>query len=533
MMRYLGKGCIDDFCLYMNHTVVNPNIKFEKKPGSKQHKPQNRKVIVYFHNLSYDGRMFVDQNIIKITMASNRIIEMVIEFENKKWLYLRDSYLLIPSKLANFPSMFGTDEKEKKVFPYHFVTLDMFESKSDYIAKLSDIVQAEEGRWNEKDIEEFVKIISEDEYNGQKIFDPETEEINVNLMVKNYVESDVKILSQGMSWFRKNMKEALGLDMTNYLSISAVAFDYFKKEAFDGENIYEYTGELRDFIRQAVYGGRCMTRGNNAYKLFNMRILDIDACSLYPSAMSIMDIPKGMPKKLENLDRHILERRLSSHGGDHIDAVIVRIRIKSIGQVLQFPLICERNKNGVVEYDNYVNAELVVDDIQLKELIKWQKIDYEIIEGIYWNNGVSTKINDKIKEIYERRREAKSQTPPNKIEQIYKLIMNSSYGKCIEMTKPYSCHIVKGQNYLNHLFQNYTNIVAIEEIISFDDHERREEIENKILNNGMKEEDDMEFLSTLEANQKFIFKEYTQYDNFFVPAMIGVRILSYSKKLMK
>ena len=36
----------------------------------------------------------------------------------------------------------------------------------------------------------------------------------------------------------------------------------------------------------------------------------------------------------------------------------------------------------------------------------------------------------------------------------------------------------------------------------------------------------------MENKTKFIFKEYNQYDNFFVPAMIGVRVLSYSKRLM-
>lgn len=529
----IGPDCITIFCDRMNEIVKSKAFFAYRNKDGKKTGP-DKKVIVYFHNLSYDGRMFADQNIIKITMGQNRIIEMVIKMECGKWLYLRDSYMLIPSKLANFPGMFGTAEKEKKVFPYSFITMEMFNDEN-FKVPFQDIINCyhndDKKLWTEEEVKDFEKVCSEDIVDNNHILDPETNEVNIHLLVKNYVESDVKILSQGLTWFRENIKQALGLDVTNYLSISALAYDYFKKEAYEGEEIYEYTGQVRDFIRQAVYGGRCMTRGNNAYKLVDARLLDIDACSLYPSAMSIMNIPKGMPKKMPPMSKQELERRLNQQGNDHYDAVIVRIRITSIERTLQFPLICERNKSGIVMYENYENAELVVDDIQLMEMVKWQGIDYNIVEGIYWNEGVSTKINEKIKEIYERRKQAKSQNPPNKIEQIYKMLMNSSYGKCIEMAKPYKTHIVEGQNYINHLFQNYTNIERIDEIISFDNEIRREEIEEKMLNNTINE-DEKQWLSDVEKQTKFIFRQYQQYDNFFVPTMIGVRILSYSKKLM-
>ena len=140
------------------------------------------------------------------------------------------------------------------------------------------------------------------------------------------------------------------------------------------------------------------------------------------------------------------------------------------------------------------------------------QIDYEILEGIYWNEGVSTKINEKIKDIYERRKAAKAQNPPNKIEQIYKMLMNSSYGKCIEMAKPYQCVIVEGQNYINHLFQNYTNIQSIDEIITFDNELRKIEIEEKSLHNQLNP-DEKQWLTEMENKTKFIFKEYNQYDN--------------------
>ena len=439
MHTYIGKDCIDKFCSDFDALADH----YIPKSLTKKSKKEQKKLVVYFHNLSYDGRMFANQNIIEIKMAQTRIIEMVVLLKGGNRLHLRDSYMLITSKLADFPQMFGTEEKAKKVFPYSFVKMEMFDARNTLV-NLRDIEESQKNIWSKEDVEEFEETIKNDlgvtitkekvVKNGKEV-EISNAKINIELLVKNYVESDVRILSQGLTWFRNNMKNALGLDVTNYLSISAVAYDYFKKEAYHGENIYEYTGQVRDFIRQAVYGGRCMTRGNNAFKLNGVRLLDVDACSLYPSAMSIMNIPKGMPKKMENLDRYELERRLVVEGSEHIDAVIVRIKLKGIGTPLQFPLVCERNKKGIVMYENYVDAEMVVDDIQLMEMIKWQQIDYEILEGIYWNEGVSTKINEKIKDIYERRKAAKAQNPPHKIEQIYKMLMNSSYGKCIEMAK--------------------------------------------------------------------------------------------------
>ena len=498
---FIGSDCITQFMQSMN-LFMKRNVK---KTNSKEngHIYQDYEVVVYFHNLSYDGRMFCDQKITSIKMSSNRIIEMVLLLESGYKLTLRDSLMLINFKLADFPKLFKFEDESKKIFPYTFIELEKT-NESEYKVSLDEIIDSQ--NWKNEEKEEFIKGLEKD-----KLIDGNGNIVDVKAMIKSYIESDIRIMKKGMLIFRNDVKKTLGLDLVQYISISSIAFDYMKREAFTKENIYQYTGELRDFIRQAVYGGRCMTRGNNAYKLDNIRIDDIDACSLYPSAMSKLTIPKGYPKKKENPTREWLEQGLQNKT---INAAVVRIVITNIGKTLQFPLICERDKNGVVQYENYIGGEMVVDDIQLLEMIKWQKIDYEIHECIYWDQGESDKIQKVIKHLYEKRQEEKRNK--STLEQVYKLIMNSSYGKCIEMSHPYETVIVDGHHYVNHLFQNYTNIQRIDEIASFD---------REIVDNPMEEEN-------VDENRQYIFREYKQYDNFFVPTIIGVRILSMSKKLM-
>ena len=527
MKTFLGKNCIKDFI-----TNIDEQVKTLTNPIDDKKNKRDKKVVVYFHNLSYDGRMFVDCELYSVKMNSNKIIEMKIFLPSRNILILRDSLMLISTKLANFPSMFKTKEKCKKVFPYSFVSLQSIEV-NQYV-DIEEIIRSQP--WNDYEIDEFRNTLNDDgciDFQGM---------VDVRKMVTCYVESDVRILSQGMTTFSDDIKRALGLNLCCYLSISSLAFDYLKKNAFEGENIYEYTGELRDFIRRAVYGGRCMTRGNKAYKLPGRIIDDVDACSLYPSAMSIMKIPKGTPKKFESLkyenrannifdedDKRWVETNISN---ETINGAILRIKIKHIGRVLHFPLICEKNKQGVTEYENFVGGEMVVDDVYFMDMLKWQQIEYDLLEMIYWDEGFSTKINDCIKHIYEERKRAKLNNET--IEQVYKLIMNSSYGKCIEKPHKTKVVVVKGENFKSHLTQHYVNTLSINEISTFHDADRKEEIKTLLTSecsDDMKDALELE-LQQLENNSQYLFNEYVQYDDFFVPSMVGVRILSMSKKLM-
>lgn len=526
---FLGERCIDEFIDEMN-VVSNDLITRISGDGKNKRAP---KIVVYFHNLSYDGRMFVDHKIYSVKMNSNKIIQMKVMIPNGLSIILRDSLMLINTKLANFPKMFNTVEKSKKIFPYSFITMDMFTGPC--VRNLNEIVATQ--KWSETEIETFKEILIED-----KILN-ENGDVNIHQMIISYVQSDVKILSQGLSKFSKDLQEALGLNLFNYLSISSVAFDYIKKNAFDGENIYEYTGELRDFIRQAAYGGRCMTRGNCAYRLIGRFIDDIDACSLYPSAMSIMKIPKGVPKKFESLtyenrrnnifdenDKQYIEKCIKN---EKINGAILRIKITDIGRTLKFPLVCKKDYSGVIQYENYVGGEMIIDDVYFMDLLKWQQISYELLEMIYWDEGYSTKINDCIKTIYNKRAEAKIRGET--IEQVYKLIMNSSYGKCIEKPHDTKIIVVQGKYFTKHLSTHYVNVTSYDQVMTFRDHWEKERILESMDNIDSESSEYnilQKSLETIENRSQYLFHENVQYDDFYVPVMVGVRVLSMSKYLM-
>lgn len=532
MLHYIGEDCIDRFVRFLDKHV------FVDKEGQRRKEKDQKHVVVYFHNLSYDGRMFTDHKIINLSMNGSRIIQMTLLTPKSNKIMLRDSYMLIPVKLAAFPRMFKTKEKEKQLFPYAFVTRQLV-TERDWVHTIAAIAYVQ--KWSDEETQKFKEICMNNEC---LLNTSEGERVDVEKMIECYVRSDVKILNQGLVVFRKDIKEGLGLDLFAYLSISAVAYAYTKKEAYDKEDIYEYTGELRDYIRQAVYGGRCMTRCNISYSIRDDPIDDFDACSLYPSAMSVMKIPKGMPKKfmshnIENhttgeLDNEDKEKILQDLYNGDIHAAIFRIRITDIGRPLAFPLIPQKDKNNVWQYKNEVPVELFVDDVMLKDLIQWQQITFDIIEGIYWNDGYSTKINDCIKTLYEKRKVARERGET--IQEVYKLIMNSSYGKTIEKPHVTSTTVVQGEEqYKNKRYKDYSSISSIIEIDSLKIRCAIEEINEKLENEWLDETESESLIKQkdkLEKRKQYLFNMKEDYDKFWSPTMIGVRVLSTSKMLM-
>ena len=63
----------------------------------------------------------------------------------------------------------------------------------------------------------------------------------------------------------------------------------------------------------------------------------------------------------------------------------------------------------------------------LEDLIQLQKIEFEIIRGYYYNEGRNNNLKPVISHIFEER--VKQKKLGNPIQNSYKLLMNSSYGK--------------------------------------------------------------------------------------------------------
>ena len=87
-------------------------------------------------------------------------------------------------------------------------------------------------------------------------------------------------------------------------------------------------------------------------------------------------------------------------------------------------------KSGVRDFSNDMIGQVIfIDKYGLEDAIEFQTIEYEIIDGYYFNEGRNDKIQLIIKVLYETRAEQKKNG--NKIESVYKLLMCSAYGRTI------------------------------------------------------------------------------------------------------
>jgi hypothetical protein len=181
------------------------------------------------------------------------------------------------------------------------------------------------------------------------------------------------------------------------------------------EGCYELNGACRHFIQKAVAGGRVMLNSNTKSTI-NAKIQDFDGVSLYPSAMaSINGYLKGKPKIIENINFNELNK---------MDGYFVEIQITKINKERELPLI-SKLENGV---RNYVNecCDMIVDKTTLNDLIEFQKIEFIIKKGYYFNEGYNTGIIEVITRLFNERKIKKAQKNPiqdNEIEDKMKKYM--------------------------------------------------------------------------------------------------------------
>ena len=73
---------------------------------------------------------------------------------------------------------------------------------------------------------------------------------------------------------------------------------------------------------------------------------------------------------------------------------------------------------------------MIIDNIMVEDLINFQKVECEIIRGYKLTDLKDFTIIKVIRNVFNKRFEYKKQG--NALQEIYKLIMNSAYGKTIQ-----------------------------------------------------------------------------------------------------
>ena len=122
-------------------------------------------------------------------------------------------------------------------------------------------------------------------------------------------------------------------------------------------------------------------------------------------------------------------------------------------------MIVKETKEGNLNDDTGIDEEhplkMTVDNITLEDLIEFQQITFDVIRGYVWNGKRDYRIRDAIKKIFNKRSEYKEQH--NSLEQLYKLIMNSCYGKTIEKPVMKDWKYVKDETIYNKKLKKETN----------------------------------------------------------------------------
>jgi hypothetical protein len=411
--------------------------------------------LTYFHNLKYDACFFVNQADdydVKVLQRNGTVIQLTLfhKTQNKK-LTFHNSYSIIPAPLRAFPAMFKLNV-QKEYMPYKVYTAENIERKIIPFTEFLEYYDAENGvNDHHKDIRkvaERIKALHDDE-------------IDIMKYAEFYCQMDCVVLAQGMVTFHRDLRqifeenESFMPSIHHFLSISAIGYQFtIAYGCLDG--CYALSGKPQDFILRCVCGGRCMT-ANNQKIIAEGKIQDFDAVSLYPSAMYVMNgIPKGIPKILTEADKPNIMQ---------YDAFFIEINIKSLrcksAQEYDFGLVWKMNNKGSKIYCNEPIDNYYVDKRGLLDLMEYYDIEYEIIRGYYFNEGMNTKISEFIKKLFDLRSRYKKEG--NALQNTIKLLLNSIYGKSILKCMPTDTKIVSSEDLDKFIVQHYNYVNQIDE----------------------------------------------------------------------
>jgi hypothetical protein len=217
-----------------------------------------------------------------------------------------------------------------------------------------------------------------------------------------------------------------------------------------------------------------MTRDNQP-QISNSPLQDFDAVSLYPSAMNRLWIQTGIPVVIES---ELIDQINSIESSvDKIEFIqkcgkmssyVVDIEITKVNRILHFPLLVKHDRDTKTNVNTNDCGIYRVDDIYLEDLVQFQQIEFKIKRGYRWSGIKDYQIQSFIKHVFDMRLKYKSLKNP--LQLVYKLIMNSSYGKTIQrpidtVEKYMSIYNQESEDKFNNfIVKNYQQIASINQI---------------------------------------------------------------------
>ena len=432
-----------------------------------------KKSIVYYHNLGYDISFLTEHTNLNSIIRNGTRIKTCRDL--KKDIRFMDSLSMITEPLKKFPEMFDLKVK-KEVMPYRLYNRNTINKKfvdiKEAISYLDDPTQKDE----------FIQLAIQNDCLNGLVFDHFK-------YARFYCIQDTNVLREGFKCFRNFIKQITKLDPIYFISLPSLSYEFgIKSGVFDG--VTKLSGIPQSFIQQCVVGGRCMTSNNKQYHT-TVPIDDFDAVALYPSAMTQMGFLKGPPIVLE-------PDQLNMNFLNTVSGYFIEITNIICGKHLNFPLQSKIIK-GIRQFSNTFDSKdkIYLDKYATEDFIRFQQATFTIVKGYYYNSGRNYKISDMMKKLSDERQKFKKVKNP--IEQVYKLLMNSFYGKTI--TKPHNTDtVIKNttKQHEDYLRYNYNFIKSY----------------------------------TIMGNNKYSYEVIKPIDDHFNSCQVGSEILSMSKRLM-
>lgn len=469
IMSITGENCekqlLDNISKYCYKVIEEKfedwGISFDKDEESQKLKKTLINTVFNFtlfaHNITYDIQFLMKHvhNYKPIIRASNKVCGGRFSYKGLNF-NLKDTYAIIDCKLQDFKEFFGLTI-EKEVMPYELYTEDNL--RGDKYVKIEEALKY----LKKEDHDQFMKNLKKWDLIMKKDY------FNPIIYAKRYCEIDIEVMMHGYFIFREwVLNDFKGIDIDNFLTASSIADEFFKLSGcYDGCNYI--SGISRYYIQKSVVGGRCMSRKNKMYDI-NCPLNDFDGVSLYPSAMKRLGEIGGY---LRGTPMVLLKNQLNMNFLSKVDGYFIRIKLLNINKHRNFPLASFINKNGVRVFTNEfdeTNNILSMNKILLEDLMKFQNVkesDFKIIDGYYFNQGRNNQITKTISHVFNLRNKFKAEGNP--IQALYKLIMNSAYGKTIMKEQETSLFYADNEYEFNKkITTNYNHVVECTKLFKCD-----------------------------------------------------------------
>lgn len=355
---------------------------------------------IYLHNFSKFDGIFLLKILPKLTeditpiIKDGNIINIRFKFAGKYILYFRDSYLMLPSSLNKLCKCFNVEDKG--LFPYSYSNIVPL----NYNGEIPDI--------------NYFDGITRDEYEEYKksiinnVWNLREETIK-------YCLQDCKILYEVIEIFSKQIYSFTNINMTQYPTLSSLAFGIYRSNYMVNENIPNINNKNRNiyhFIKEGFSGGAV-----DMYKPYGTKIYRYDVNSLYPYIMKNYPMPIGNPIYFNGNILDVNPNFLSEK--DKFS--FLKVKVYAPNNINHPILLTNKNNRKIAPVGTWTGTYTNIEINKALEL----GYKFEIISGVYFNETKYI-FEEYVDTFYSLKKNSNKESP---MYLISKLLLNSLYGR--------------------------------------------------------------------------------------------------------